>query len=302
MALAAVASAGCFGDDPDMTVRLDERVDIGAVSASPAPTPTAGVLRIAIAGVMSPSRTLDAYDQLMTYLERHLGLEVTVDQRSSYAEVNELLRTGQADLAFVCSRAYLEGKEAFGMELLLAPEVRGERVYYSYLIVPARSVATSLADLRGKVFAFSDPLSNSGKLVPEYQLSLLGETPDRFFERYEYTGSHDNSILAVAEGLVDGAAVDSLVYEYVLARNPELGRRVRIVARWGPYGIPPLVAAPGLDPALKERVRTALLTMDGDPEGRRALDALGVDRFVTIDDGAYESIRQMMVALGEAGR
>lgn len=302
MALAAAASAGCFGDDPDMTVRLDERVDIGAVSASPAPTPTAGVLRIAIAGVMSPSRTLDAYDQLITYLERHLGLKVTVDQRSSYAEVNELLRTGQADLAFVCSRAYLEGKEAFGMELLLAPEVRGERVYYSYLIVPTRSLATSLADLRGKVFAFSDPLSNSGKLVPEYQLFLLGETPDRFFERYEYTGSHDNSILAIAEGLVDGAAVDSLVYEYVLARNPELGRRVKIIARWGPYGIPPLVAAPGLDPALKERVRTALLTMDGDPEGRRALDALGVDRFVTIDDGAYESIRQMMVALGEAGR
>ncbi len=301
LALAAVLGASCFGDDADITVRLDERVDIAAVRVAPAQTPSAGELRIAIAGVMSPSRTLDAYDQLLSYLGRQVSMQVTVDQRSSYAEVNELLRTGQADLAFVCSRAYLEGKDAFGMELLLAPEVNGERVYYSYLIVPAGSSATSLADLRGKVFAFSDPLSNSGKLVPEYQLALLGETPNRFFARYEYTGSHDNSILAVAEGLVDGAAVDSLVYEYVLARNPELGSQVRVIARWGPYGIPPLVARPGLDPAIKERVRTALLTMDADPEGRRALDALGIDRFVTIDDRAYDSIRQMMIALGETG-
>lgn len=298
---ASALGAACLGDEPDLTVRLDERVEIGATSATPA-TPAAGTLRIAIAGVMSPSRTLDAYDQLLSYLGRRLGVRVTVDQRSSYAEVNELLRTGQADLAFVCSRAYLEGKEQFGMELLLAPEVGGQRVYYSYLIVPADSPATSLADLRGKVFAFSDPLSNSGKLVPEYQLFLLGETPNHFFERYEYTGSHDNSILAVAEGLVDGAAVDSLVYDYVVARNPEIGSRVKVIARWGPYGIPPLVAAPGLAPEIKEAVRDALLTMADDPEGRRALAALGIDRFVTIEDSAYDSIREMLITLREAGR
>ncbi|HWQ28477.1 MAG TPA: PhnD/SsuA/transferrin family substrate-binding protein, partial [Dehalococcoidia bacterium] len=116
------------------------------------------------------------------------------------------------------------------------------------------------------------------------------------------TGSHDNSILAVAEGLVDGAAVDSLVYDYVVARNPEIGSRVKVIARWGPYGIPPLVAAPGLDPRVKEAVRDALLAMADDPEGRRALEALGIDRFVTIDDSAYDSIREMLVALREAGR
>lgn len=299
---AAALGAACLGHDADMTVRLEDRVDIGAVQGISSPTPSAGALRIAIAGVMSPSRTLDAYDQLLAYLGQRLDLKVTVDQRSSYAEVNELLRTGQADLAFVCSRAYLEGKSQFGMELLLAPEVNGDRVYYSYLIVQADSPAVSLTDLRGKVFAFSDPLSNSGKLVPEYQLFTIGETSSSFFERYEYTGSHDNSILAVAEGLVDGAAVDSLVYDYVLARNPELAERVKVIERWGPYGIPPLVVGPGLAPTLKERVRDALLGMDADPEGRRALDALGIDRFIPIDDSAYDSIRQMVLALGEAGR
>ncbi len=300
--LAVVALGAACSGGADDSLRLDDRVDMAAVRTSPEATPPAGTLRIAIAGVMSPSRTLDAYDRLLSYLEKRLGTRVTVDQRSSYAEVNELVRDGQADIAFVCSRAYIEGKEQFGMELFLAPEVNGEIVYYSYLIVPAESPVASLDDLRGKTFAFSDPLSNSGRLVPEYQLYLMGETPDTFFRSHEYTGSHDNSILAVADSLVDGAAVDSLVYEYVVALDPGIGQRTRIIARWGPYGIPPLTVSPDLDLAVKEEVRSALLGMEEDEEGRAALAAMGVDRFVEIDDSAYNSIRHMLAVLREAGR
>jgi phosphonate transport system substrate-binding protein len=299
---AALLASACLGGDADGSVRLDDRAKVAPVDMPPQATPADGTLRIAIAGVMSPSRTLDAYDQLLGYLQDRLGVKVTVEQRASYAEVNDLLRTGQVDVAFVCSRAYLEGQEQFGMNLLLAPQVNGDVVYYSYLIVPSGSGARSLAELRGKRFAFSDPLSNTGRLAPEYELHLAGETPNAFFASHEYTGSHDNSILAVADGLADGAAVDSLVYEYIVARTPEIGRRTKIIAKWGPYGIPPLVTSPSLSPDLREKVRTALLEMDQSDEGRTALAALGVDRFVTIDDHAYDSIRDMMATLREAGR
>ncbi len=297
MAASAVIMAACGDGGVDATVHLDDRVEGIGVHPVAEGSASSGVLRIAIAGVMSPSRTLDAYDQLIAYLRHRLGVRVTVDQRSSYAEVNDLVRTGQADIAFVCSRAYLDGQDQFGMQLFLAPEVDHALTYYSYLIVPADSAAASLADLRGKAFAFSDPLSNSGRLVAEYQLYLNGETPNSFFRRYEFTGSHDNSVLAVADRLVDGAAVDSLVYDYIVQRNPELGSRTKVITRWGPYGIPPLVVSPALDPALRERVRNALLEMSQDEEGTDALAALGVDRFVPIDDSAYDSIRQMLTTL-----
>lgn len=298
----ALLASACGGGSTDGSVRLDDRAKVAAVDTSPEPTPAEGTLRIAIAGVMSPSRTLDAYDQLLEYLQGRLGVRVTVDQRASYAEVNDLLRTGQVDVAFVCSRAYIEGQEQFGMNLLLAPQVNGDVIYYSYLIVPSSSGAMSLADLRDKRFAFSDPLSNTGRLAPEYELHLAGETPNAFFASHEYTGSHDNSILAVADGLADGAAVDSLVYEYIVARTPEIGQRTKIIAKWGPYGIPPLVTSPSLPPNLREKVRVALLEMDQSEEGRTALSELGVDRFVTIDDHAYDSIRDMLATLREAGR
>lgn len=299
----ALVAGACLNGRVDGSVRLNDRVvDVAAPRPSPEATRARGTLRIAIAGIMSPSRTLDAYDQLVAYLQARLGTRVVVNQGSSYAEVNELLRTGQADIAFICSRAYVEGHAQFGLKLLLAPEVQGKLTYESYLIVPSDSTATSLADLRGERFAFSDPLSNSGRLALEYQLYLTGETPDTFFGSHEYTGSHDNSILAVADHIFDGAAVDSLVYQYVVAQSPDVGRRIRIIAKWGPYGMPPVVASPALSASMRDRVRDALLAMDQPVDGRAALAALGVERFVPIGDNAYDSIRAMLAALREAGR
>src|SRR3990172_12631345 len=80
-------------------------------------------LRVAIAAVISPQATLDAYGPLLDYLGARLDRPVQILQRATYAEINELVRTGQADLAFFFCGSYVEGKREFGMELLVAPAV-----------------------------------------------------------------------------------------------------------------------------------------------------------------------------------
>jgi phosphonate transport system substrate-binding protein len=250
-------------------------------------------LRVAIAAVISPQATLDAYAPLLDYLASQLDRPVQLIQRSTYVEINQLIHSGGADLAFVCGGAYVEGQREFGMELLAAPEVRGETVYYSYIIVPRDSPAQSLSDLRGLSFGFTDPLSNSGHLAPLWLLREMGETTERFFSHTTFTYSHDNSIRAVADHLVDGAAVDSLVYDYTIARDPTFSRQTRMIAKSGPFGIPPVVVHPDLDPELKAQLRSVLLDMADDSAGRAALDVLLIDRFVVVDDSAYDSIRDM---------
>ena len=144
-------------------------------------------------------------------------MPVTVVDRGNYREFNDLLSEGKLDVAFVCGGPYVEGHEEFALELLVVPEtLSGETVYYSDLIVPVGSTAKSLADLRGKRFAFTDPASNSGKLVPTYMLAKMGEIPDDFFDEVIYTYAHDKSIQAVKNKEVDGAAVDSLIYDYLV--------------------------------------------------------------------------------------
>ena len=100
-----------------------------------------------------------------------------------------------------------------------------------------------LADLRNYIFAFTDPDSNTGKLVPTYWLSLINERPETFFSKTIYTYSHDNAIMAVAKGLVDGAAVDGLIWEYYHHKNPVFTSETRIIRKSEPYGIPPLVTS-----------------------------------------------------------
>ncbi len=287
--------AGCSSRPAYKKVRLHE--DGSRPTGSAMVEPVRMPLRVGVAAILSPRSTLQSYTKLLEYLGKKLDRPVELIQGSTYAEVNELVRIGRVDLAFVCTRAYLEGQQDFGMELLVAPQVQGETVYYSYLVVPIDSEAHSLADLRGKTFAFSDPLSNSGHLVPVYQLRLMGERPETFFRKTLFTYSHDNSIKAVAEKLVDGAAVDSLVYDYLQARQPEAVAGTRVIQRFGPYGIPPVVVHPDLNPEFKARLRELLLNMDTDPEGQAILDELLIDRFVIVPDSLYDSVRDMMEVL-----
>jgi phosphonate transport system substrate-binding protein len=213
--------------------------------------------------------------------------------KEKYAEVNELLRKGDLDMAFVCSGPYVEGHDRFGLELLVAPQTHGETVYYSYIIVPRDSPARRFEDLRGKTFAFTDPDSNTGAIVPSYLLARANETPESFFKTYTFTYGHDKSIRAVAKALVDGAAVDSLIWDYLAAVEPGTTARTRIIWRSSPYGIPPVVVRPGLDAASKKRLQTVLLDVDKDPVGREILKGMMVDRFVPISDAAYGSVREM---------
>ena len=250
-------------------------------------------LKVAVAAMISPKDTFVYYRQLLDYLGRNLGVDVQFIQRKTYGEINELLGKGQIDLAFICSGPYVVGKEKYGFELLATPEVQKSHFYQSYLIVNKTSHFQDMKDLRRRVFAFTDPDSNTGKLVPTYWLSQMGERPETFFNKTIYTYSHDNSIMAVAKSLVDGAAIDSLIWEYYHQKNPIFTSKTRIIRKSEPYGIPPIVASRNLTPDLKDRTRQVLFAMHRDPGGQKILNELMIDRFTPTRDEWYDSIRNI---------
>lgn len=293
--------AGKSQSQESIKVNLDERIEISQIQQAGSLAngqPDDNSLQVAIAGVLSPTKTLEHYQELLTYMGQKLGRQVRLILKPTYAEVNDLVGGQRADVAFVCSLAYVKGNQDFGMELLVVPQMYGETVYYSYLIVPEESAAANLRDLRGASFALTDPMSNSGHLAPAYQLSLLGETPVSFFSKHIFTYSHDHSITAVADKLMDGAAVDSLVYDQLVASDSELASRTRIIARWGPYGIPPVVVSPILDSQLKQQLQNFFLDLHKSDEGKTILNNLDIDKFVIASNDMYDSIREMQMRLG----
>ena len=280
------------------------------VSLTPASTPANGpestamptssdqALRVGVAAILSPQSTIQHYAPLTDYFEGYLGRPIQLIQRQTYAEINEMVRMGQLEMAFVCTGAYLSGEREFGMEPIAVAQVGGEATYHSYIIVPAAHSAQRIEDLESKVFAFTDPLSLSGYFAPLYLLAQRGWTPETFFARTLFTYSHDNSIRSVAEGWVDAAAVDSLVYDAMVRQDELLRESTRVIWTSQPFGTPPVVVSPHIDPQLKGRLREMLLTMHLEEAGRVALARLGVEAFAPAEPSLFDSARQVLTIVG----
>ena len=102
----------------------------------------------------------------------------------------------------------------------------------------------------------------------------------------------------MADGLVDGAAIDSLVYDQTAASDTNVASKTKIISRWGPYGIPPVVTSPRLNPDLKRELKDFFLDLHHYNRGTEIIGKLKIDRFVEVPNSRYDSIREMASELG----
>lgn len=226
-----------------------------------------------------------------SWLETRLGRPVRFVQRASYREILELLLTGKLDVAWLCGYPYTRHQQ--DLRLVAVPSYQQTPLYRSYLIVPAEDTRTrTIADLRDRVFAYSDPDSNSGWLVPQVEIKRLGYDPGRFFRKAFFTWGHRRVIEACAAGLAQGGAVDGYIWDTLARQHPELTRATRVVWRSETFGFPPIVAAPDMADAQVGDLRRALLDMENNPQGQRLLALLNLDGFVEGSPGLFAGIEQ----------
>ena len=249
----------------------------------------------------TPAFVLNQYALLADfreYMEQRLGLSVEFVQRDSYRETMDLVRLKQIDFAWVCDYPYLYLKNM--VRLLAVPLYKGQPYYRSFIIVASGNTAVqSLKDLKNTVFAYADPLSNSGYFVPRFRLHQLGEDPRTFFHKTFFTWSHKNVIEAVALGMAQGGAVDSFVWETLNQIEPKLTRATRIIERSPEFGFPPFVAHYQVSPELFSRVQSFLLGMPLHPQGASLVKRLNLDGFIKGDVRLYDSLINMMREFGE---
>ncbi|MCK5004202.1 MAG: phosphate/phosphite/phosphonate ABC transporter substrate-binding protein [Candidatus Aminicenantes bacterium] len=250
-------------------------------------------LRVAVGAMISPEITFEYYQELMNLIANKIGMKVKFFQHRTYEEVNDLVKNRLVDVAYVCSGAYTMGFEDFGMEILAVPVVSGRKTYNCYIISNSESGIESFQDLKGKRFAFTDPNSNTGYLVPIYMLAKIGETPDSFFKETFFTYSHDNSIKSIADKQSDGAAVDGMIWDFFNSLSPLMVSRTKIIERSPPYGIPPIVVHPEMDKRFKKKLRKIFLSLHLDEKSKFLLDQIHIDRFEAGEPSMYDTIIEM---------
>ncbi len=246
-------------------------------------------LRFAIATMVSPQATYIAYERMVQRVGREVGLKGGMVQRPTYRQVRQSLEKEEVDVAFVCTGTYVHARDGGAIELLAQPEFKAGLSYRCVLIVPADSAVQQWSELQGKTMAFTDPESNTGCLVPRAVLIKQGYDPADFFGKVIFTRSHDLSIQAVANGRVDAAAVDSLVFYPMAEKDPSLLEKVRVAWTSEPFGPPAIVVPTNLDADLKVALRQSLFALNQTTQGREILAAMGIERFHPPRKSDYDS-------------
>jgi len=162
-------------------------------------------LTFAVVPAENASGVIDRWTPFAEYLSKQLGVKVTLRVANDYAAVIEGQRAGNIQIAYYgpasFSRARVTGvkTDAFAIDV----NSDGSKGYYSVFYVLAKSPYQKLEDLKGKNLGLVDPNSTSGNNMPRFKMNQMGVDPDAFFSKVVFTGSHENAVLALAQGTVD---------------------------------------------------------------------------------------------------
>jgi phosphonate transport system substrate-binding protein len=249
-------------------------------------------IRYGISSVLSASNTFIHYEELNGYIADKLGFNSEIIHKENYSDMNKLIESQQVDFASICTGAMLYLSED-SYTLIAAPEIDGKNTYQSLIIANKNISASKPEDLKGKTFAMTDRLSNTGFLFPTYFFSKNFSVPEHFFSKVFFTRSHDKSIYLVNKGVVDAAAVDNLVYANLKSQSDNNVNNIEIIHKSPEFGIPPIVASKKMSQNEIIKLRDILLNMHLDDKGKKILEELMIDRFTVPDINVYSNVIKM---------
>jgi phosphonate transport system substrate-binding protein len=258
--------------------------------------------RLRVGTYLAPN-ILPVYEVVTEEIGRRLGVPTELIVETDY----ESCKRDENDVCFVCSLPYVmfEREGISPAEPVAASVLQGERyahrpIYFSDVIAHRGSPFRSFEELRGRSWAYNEPLSHSGYGITRYHLLRMGAT-NGFFGKVIEAGFHEESIRLVANAEIDASAIDSQVLTVALRDDPALRRSLRVIDVLGPSTIQPVAVSKRLPRDLREDIRGVLLQLGDDPSCRERLDAGLVDRFVAVDSSSYDDIRMMVDACEAAG-
>ncbi|MDX8398344.1 MAG: PhnD/SsuA/transferrin family substrate-binding protein [Mariprofundaceae bacterium] len=256
-----------------------------------------GSNELAFSGVLLDQGNNPTLDHFTQWLSKKASYQLTPSYQESYQGISDVLKQNTRSVAWTCGAPFVQDYQKDGQQLIAVPLFQGKPSYHSLVITRAGRSERSLFDFKGLLFAYSDARSNSGFVVPAFELKKQGADMKHFFRVMVHTGSHEGSIDAVLHGLVDVANVDEYILVEYLKSHPEAKAKIVVLERFGPFPFTPIVAGNSISKAAVKRFQIALVNMHHDVEGKEILVQLGLDGFVVKPVSFYKPIADMLLVL-----
>ena len=252
-------------------------------------------LRVGLIPSEDAQAMMRASQQVMEQLAAKTGMKVKPFVANDYNGVIEAMRSGKIDVAYFGPFSYVLASQLANAEAFAIPVAKksGKSSYQSLIISRKDKGPATVAQLQGKTFAFVDPSSASGHLFPKAGLKGDGVDTDKYFSRVIFSGSLDASIMAVANGKVDAAAVVDPIFQTAIAKGHVKAEDFQIIWRSQPIPESPMAWRKNLDEATKKKVAAALAEIKGLPWGDRG----ELNGFAPTNDQAYDVVRNTAKAL-----
>jgi phosphonate transport system substrate-binding protein len=249
---------------------------------------------------------MQRHEPVVKYLTEKLGVPVKIYRTADYAGLVEAMRANQLEFSRFGPAVYSLGRRVMGDKLqpvLRDVDNNGAEGYFSIVVVRADSPYKTIADLKGKSFAFADPNSTSGYAFPSFYLKEQGFDPKTHFGGTVFSGSHENSVIAVQKGQFEGAATfwtneTSGMVQRLESRNMIPKGSVRTI--WTSPLIPasPFCVRADLPEALKTAITNAMLVMkDEAPEVWKTFTDGQVSRYAPAKHEDYKDVVAVLEAL-----
>ena len=257
------------------------------------------VLRVSAIPDEAPTELQRKFKPLGDYLRKETGMDVQFTPVTDYAAVVEGLATSKIDLAWLGGFTFVQAKLRTGGGAVPIVQRAEDEKFTSKFIVPIDSPAKTLADLKGKTFAFGSPSSTSGHLMPRFYLTRDGIEPDRDFKTVAFSGAHDATVAFVASGRADAGVLNASVLDKLVETANPNAAKVRVLATTPPYFDYNWTVRPGLDGALTKKLTDAFLKLDpANPEHKEILALQRASRFIATKASNYDGIEAAGKAAG----
>lgn len=260
-----------------------------ALCASAVTSFAADVLRVSAIPDEAPTELLRKFKPLGAYLEQKIGMKVEFVPVADYPAVVEALATDRLDMAWLGGFTFVQVNLKTGNAIPLVQ--REQDAQFTSKFITSDPNVKSLADLKGKTFAFGSISSTSGSLMPRYFMLQDNIKPETYFSRVAYSGAHDATAAWVQAGKVDAGVLNASVWDKLVNSGKVDTNKVKVFATTPTYFDYNWTVRGTLDPALAEKLKQAFLALDpAKPEDKAILDLQAASRFIATKPENYTSI------------
>ncbi|UCV07665.1 putative selenate ABC transporter substrate-binding protein [Dechloromonas denitrificans] len=256
------------------------------------------VLRVSAIPDEAPTELQRKFAPLGKYLEAQTGMKVVFTPVSDYAAVVESLATKKIDLAWLGGFTFVQAKiRTNGTAIPIVQ--REEDAKFTSKFITADPAIKTLADLKGKTFAFGAPSSTSGSLMPRFFLLQAGLNPEKDFRNVAFSGAHDATVAFVAAGKAEAGVLNASVWDKLVEQKKVDTDKVRVFATTPPYFDYNWTVRGDLDPALIKKLTDAFLKLDpANPEHKEILGLQRAAKFIPTRKENYDGIEKAAQAAG----